>query len=164
MSCLFLSTPCIKIHYVMQTQSNKKLNPKISQAFKCCIDLGFLPFFIRVSTVWKSPWLFKHLRNGVVLSCKPLPSNPKGLTHHDHRYKLFAGSDLGSSCQCLSTASLGALKGKQQPFPQICLQIHRRLKQDELNLTEGLFVFSFIGLVPLTLSAVRIPTDHICAP
>lgn len=148
---LFLSTPCIKIHYMMQTQSNKKLNPKISQAYKCCIYLGFLPFFIRMSTDWKSLWLFNHLRNGAVLSCKPLPSYPKGLMHDAHRYKLFAGSDLGTSCQCLSTASLGSLKGKQQPFPQICLHIHRCLEQYEWNLREGPFVFSFIGLVPVTL-------------
>jgi len=115
-SCLFLSTPCMKtIHYVTQTQSNKKLNPKISQAFKHSVDLGFLPFFIRVSTVWKSHWLFKYLRNSAVFSCKPLPSNPNGLMHDDHRYKLFAGSGLGSSCQSLSTASLGALKKNNSP-------------------------------------------------
>lgn len=46
-SCLCLSIPCIKILYVTQTQSDEKLNPKMSQAPACCIDLGFLPFFIK---------------------------------------------------------------------------------------------------------------------
>lgn len=148
----------------MQTQSNKKLNPKISQAYKHCNDLGFLRLFIGLNMAWKLHWLFKHPRKSAVLFCKPLPSNPRGLKHHDHRYRLFFGSDLGSSCQCLSAASLGALKGKQQPFPHICLHIHRHLEHDEWNLREGLFIFSFMGLVPLMLEAVGIPTDHICTP
>lgn len=96
----------------------------------------------------------KQLRKGAVLSCKPFPSSPKDLMHHNHRYRLFAGSDLRRSCQCLSAASLGTLKGKQQPFPQSCLHIHRHLEKDEWNLREGLFIFSYTGLVSLMLEAV----------
>lgn len=104
----------------------------------------------------------KQLRKGAVSSCKPPPSSPKDLMHHDHRYRLFAGSDLRRNCQCLSATSLGALKGKQQAFPQSCLHIHRHLEKDEWNLREGLFIFSYMGLVSLMLEAVGIPKDHIC--
>lgn len=97
----------------MQTQSNKKLNPKISWVYKHCNDLGFLRLFIGLNMAWKLHWLFKRPRKSAVLFYKPLPSNPRGLKHHDHRYRLFFGSDLGSSCQC-SCKFISSLSGGTQ--------------------------------------------------
>ena len=87
----------------------------------------------------------KQLRKGAVSSCKPPPSSPKDLMHHDHRYRLFAGSDLRRSCQCLSATSLGGTQRKTTGLPSKLLAHSQALGEGWMKPQRGAVYFFLHG-------------------